>query len=71
MLTEEQIELAARKLCEMRGIDPDALVSHGPDPSPGGYVHAVLLHSPAWTRAKREVIDHWRLNEAIKAAIAT
>lgn len=36
MLTEEQIEVAARKLCELRGIDPDAMVGHGADPSPSG-----------------------------------
>lgn len=68
MLTEQQVETAARKLCELRGIDPDALVSHCADPSPQGYIPAILLHSPAWTRAKREVVDHWRLTEALRVA---
>ena len=71
MLNEEQIERAARNLCELRGIDPDAKVGHGADPSPDGFVSDVWLYSPAWTLAKREVIDHWRINEAIRLALAT
>ena len=71
MLSEEQIERAARKLCELRGIDPDALVSHEADPSPGGFLPDILLYSPAWTRAKREVVNHWLLTEALNAATAT
>ena len=49
------VETAARQLCHLRGIDPDALVSHGAQPSPDGYVPAVLLHSPAWQLAAVDV----------------
>lgn len=64
-MTEQQLEAAARKLCEIRGIDPDFLVSHGVPPSDMGYVPAVLLHSPAWTLAVSEVRNFYELAKAI------
>lgn len=52
---EKHVEKIARRLCEIRGIDPDAMVPHGADPDERGIAPAVLLRSPAWTRAAREV----------------
>lgn len=43
-------ERIARRYCELMGMDPDQLVSHGADPTGTGYVPAVLLRSPLWTR---------------------
>ena len=71
MMTEEQIEAAARKLCELRGIDPETLVKHGCEPTHTGYVPAILLCSPAWVIAKQDVVNHLLVVEAIKAANAS
>lgn len=68
MMTEEQIELAARKLCELRGIDPETQVKHGTGPTNTGCVTAILLCSPAWVIAKQDVMHHLLVAEAIKAA---
>ena len=65
-MTAQQKEVAARELCRLRGYDPDASVSHGADPSPGGVTHAVLLHSPAWTRALREIEAQEHIEEAMR-----
>lgn len=64
-MTEQQIEAAARKLCEIRGIDPDRMVPHGAPPNDHGYVPAVLLHSPAWRMAVSEVRNFYQLAKAV------
>lgn len=68
-MTEQQVEAAARKLCEIRGIDPDFLVSHGAPPNDKGYVPAVLLHTPAWRMAVSEVRKFWEMAQAIDFAM--
>lgn len=67
-MNEKQLETAARRLCELRGVDPDAQVAHGADPNPDGTVYAVVWYSPAWTRAIREIRHQLQINEAIAAA---
>lgn len=67
-MTEADLELAARKLCEIRGIDPDFMVSHAAPPTDQGYVPAVLLHSPAWRLAVSEVRKFWEMAQAIDFA---
>jgi hypothetical protein len=67
-MTEEQIEKAARKLCELRGIDPDRRVSHAAPPTSMGYVPAVLMYSPAWTLVASEIRGFWMMIEAIDFA---
>ena len=64
-LTEEQLEKAARKLCELRGVDPDQKVPHAAPPTNMGYVPAVLLYSPAWRLVVQDVKDFWNLIAAI------
>ena len=64
-LTEEQLERAGRALCRERGVDPDGLVGHGPPPTAQGLVHAVLLQSPAWRLAAREIEGFLALARAI------
>ncbi|TRZ48207.1 MAG: hypothetical protein D4S01_10800 [Dehalococcoidia bacterium] len=32
MTRDEKIEIAARKLCDLRGIDPDKVINHSPGP---------------------------------------
>lgn len=63
-MNDKQLESAARRLCELRGIDPDYQVAHGADPGPDGFVPGVLLYSPAWMRAKREIEDWNNLRTA-------
>lgn len=64
-LTEEQLEKAARKLCELRGVDPDKRVAHGAPPNSMGYVPAICMYSPAWTLVASEVRNFWNLIAAI------
>jgi hypothetical protein len=68
-MTEQQIEAAARKLCEIRGIDPDLLMSHGAPPSDHGYVPMVLLHTPAWRMYVSEVRKFWEMAQAVDFAV--
>lgn len=68
-MNEEKLEIAARKLCEIRGIDPDFLVSHGAPPGDHGYVPAVLLHTPAWRMAVSEVRNFWEMARAVDFAV--
>lgn len=52
----KQIELAAKQLCKLRGIDPEETHTdaHG------------VSHLPAWKRAEAEVRHHMQLNEAVQ-----
>lgn len=68
-MTDEQIEVAARKLCEIRGIDPDRRVGHGAEPDANGLVPAVLLYSPAWRLVAREVTSFYQVAQAIDHAL--
>jgi hypothetical protein len=67
-MTPEQLEKAARHLCKLRGIDPDQQVAHGAEPDSRGYVHAILLHSPVWSRVVIEIERHMQIQESIAAA---
>ena len=71
MMTEKQIEVAARKFCEMLGLDPDARVGHGVDVEDGytGLVPAVAIYSPQWTRYAREIKRAAMMQDAIAAAL--
>ena len=67
-MTDNELEIAARKYCEILGLDPDAQVSHGADPDANGFVFDILLHSPQWTRIARRIPQHQAMNEAIEFA---
>jgi len=64
-MNDKQKEQAAKKLCELRGIDPYSEVTHGVDPDENGIVLDVLLYSPAWTRALREIESADQINIAM------
>ncbi|BAG41614.1 hypothetical protein [Ralstonia phage phiRSL1] len=68
-MNDKQLEVAARELCRIRGIDPDSSVAHGADPNPDGSVYGVLLYSPAWTRVAREVKAHLEVHRAVSRAL--
>lgn len=52
-LTEEQLEVAARELCRLRGKDPDEKVSNEPEPS------------LAWVLAKKEIERMYEIQRAL------
>jgi hypothetical protein len=61
------IEQVARRLCEIRGIDPDQPTPHGAEPALNGYAPAILLYSPAWTRVVNEVRSRLEMDEALRS----
>jgi len=67
-MNNEKLEIAARKLCALRGIDPDELVTHGADPDPDGYCPAIAIKSKRWSRVAREIRKQLEITEAIEYA---
>lgn len=55
-------EKAARKLCEIRGIDPESLVIYN-----DGSGHAVRCRRRAWQSAEVEIIKHLQVLEALRS----
>lgn len=53
-MTEEQLEIAARKLCKLRMRDPDELMPHGVVDK-NGVSNLVLYHSPYIKFVKQEL----------------
>lgn len=66
-MTPEQLEATARKLCEIRGENPDRLIAHGAEPDENGFARAILLHSPCWQFAAKEIRAHLEIQEAINS----
>ncbi|MHB8413894.1 MAG: hypothetical protein ACYDB1_00670 [Acidiferrobacteraceae bacterium] len=64
-MTDAELERAARKLCELRSINPDQLIGHGASPDANGNIPAVLLHSPAWKFAAQEIESAQQIAQAI------
>lgn len=67
-MNEQQKEIAARRLCELRGIDPDASVAHGANPNDDGSVPYILVYSPAWRLAVCEIEQRLMMDDCIAAA---
>jgi hypothetical protein len=55
LLSEAQLEIAARKYCELAGLNPDEQVGHGADPDENGIVLAVMLYSPRWKIVAQQI----------------
>ena len=68
MLTEQQIEAAARWLCDQDGVDPDAQTGHSAPPDKDGYVLGVQLYSPAWRFKAREISRWLQIKESVAPA---
>jgi hypothetical protein len=62
-MTDEQLEAAARKLCEIRGIDAEKRVAA----DAGGC--DVYMTEPAWLQASREVIAFHQVARAVDFAL--
>jgi hypothetical protein len=54
-LVGKQLEAAARKLCELRGQDPDKDVGHGAESDSYGVVCDILLYSKRWQLVADEI----------------
>jgi hypothetical protein len=54
-MNDKQLESAARRLCDLRGLDPDEKVWHGADPDEHGRVPGIAIQSSRWRRAAREI----------------
>lgn len=63
-LTNDALEIAARRLCEMRGVDPEEI-----QVSPSNSAHAVVRKTKAWCIAKAEIKTHLQLTAAINFAL--
>lgn len=57
MMTEAQIEAAARELCRLRGEDPDARAWS---------LGSVNREVPLWETVAKQVRDHDRLDTAVR-----
>lgn len=67
-LNDAQFEAVARKLCQIRGQNPDVLVAHGAEPDAFGACNAVLYHSPRWQLVAGEVRAFAQMNQAFEEA---
>lgn len=68
-MTKYQLEVAARTLCELRSLDPDEIVGHGPEPAEDESVYDVLLHSPRWHLAEKEIREFAAMSIALDAGL--
>ena len=59
-LTDEQLEQAARRVCELEGSDPDELVVYN-----DGTGHAVLRRRPYWMNVADVIHTHDLMEIAI------
>lgn len=65
MLTDKQIELAARHYCELLGLDPDEQVGHGAEPDSNGFVPDVMLYCRRWQLVARKLKERELENAAL------
>lgn len=68
MLTNQELEAAARELCRMRGIDPDAVINYCPL-ARGGVICDNCLRIPAWEKAAEEIARHAQIAVAVAVAV--
>ena len=69
-MTEKQIEAAARKLCEIRGEDPDAFSNTAIGYS--GYTARSIAHYLLWEVAKSDIrkeLKQRQIRQAIDSAL--
>jgi hypothetical protein len=48
MMTEQQIEIAAREYCRLTQVDPDEQIGHSPAPTSNGRNHEKQVTWPRW-----------------------
>lgn len=68
-MTNKQLEIAARKYCELTGLDPEAFVQ-GPCPTDkSGMVYLVNTQEKTWRSVARRIKDVDLMNQAMQFAI--
>jgi hypothetical protein len=70
-MDNKQVERVARRLCVIRGFNPDDMVPHSPDPDSSGVVYSILLYSPRWERVAREVRARMEMDAALEEPATT
>jgi len=71
MLTPEQLEDVARKLCKIRGIDPDLKHSFTEaDVDSSGALHLTERAIAEWEYKAEEIRAHLEVQQAIQSAIS-
>ena len=63
--TDEQIEEAARILCEVRGLSPNDVVGVRTQPAGSGMYHVTV----AWRNAAEEIREHIDIGSALRQAV--
>jgi len=63
MMTESQLESAAREYCRLAEIDPDVSIGHSAQPNANGMITLQLCYSPQWkiiaqTMAQADLVNH-------------
>lgn len=48
MMTDRQLEIAAREYCRLTNLDPEEEIGHSPAPIPTGASHTTSVHWPRW-----------------------
>jgi hypothetical protein len=68
-LTKYEKEMAARELCTLYGVDPDARVAHSAQPDNSGFTPDVLLYTSAWQLRLADIEHHENVQAAIDYAV--
>lgn len=63
-MTKDQLQAAARKLCEIRGIDPER-----PGYAPSHSMADVMFVEIAWQAAEREILAFYQVARALDSVI--
>lgn len=64
-MTDLQIRVAARKLCELRRQNPDQEIGHWPAPDNDGICYGVMNYSARWELVVVEIRDHLNIQASI------
>ncbi len=64
--TSAQLETAARKYCELAGVNPNEMLRL-PKPIPGA--KGPINEIPRWEAIKPAILDQYRLNEAMRVGL--
>lgn len=70
-MNDSQLIVAARRLCVMRGQDPDAFVPVASPAAPGGGFYAVSCKRVAWQVAREEIKTALQVQGAIHYGLNT
>lgn len=69
VLSERQLEIAARELCKLRHQDPDTPIPHGSQPNDMGFAYDVCFYSPRWQLVANQIEAHLQVMSVIDHAV--